>query len=88
MERHDPDWEERLRSGPQAADALLAGMRPMVSQVIVRPFVEAYRLVADVLASEDVAAGETMLADDAEVKARALGLGHQYVAHDQFAFFC
>ena len=52
-------------------------MRPLVSQVIVRPFVEAYRLVADVLASEDVAAD---LADNAEVTRRALGLGHQYVA--------
>jgi glycerol-3-phosphate O-acyltransferase len=80
MERHDPAWEERLRSGPQAADALLAEMRPLVSQVIVRPFVEAYRLVADVLASEDVGVGEAAPADDAEVTRRALGLGHQYVA--------
>jgi glycerol-3-phosphate O-acyltransferase len=80
MDRHDPAWEERLRSGPQAADALLAEMRPLVSQVIVRPFVEAYRLVADVLASEHVAVGKAGMADDAEVKARALGLGHQYVA--------
>ena len=77
MDRHDPAWEERLRSGPDAADELLAEMRPLVSQVIVRPFVEAYRLVADVLASEDVAAD---LADNAEVTRRALGLGHQYVA--------
>jgi glycerol-3-phosphate O-acyltransferase len=77
MDRHDPAWEERLRSGPDAADELLAEMRPLVSQVIVRPFVEAYRLVADVLASEDIAAD---LADDAEVTRRALGLGHQYVA--------
>jgi len=77
MDRHDPAWEERLRSGPDAADELLAEMRPLVSQVIVRPFVEAYRLVADVLASEDVAAD---LADSAEVTRRALGLGHQYVA--------
>jgi glycerol-3-phosphate O-acyltransferase len=74
MERHDPLWEERLRSGPDQADALLAGMRPLVSHVIVRPFVEAYRLVADVLAS-DVAPDE-----DALVIERALGLGHQYVA--------
>ncbi|HUB21912.1 MAG TPA: glycerol-3-phosphate 1-O-acyltransferase, partial [Streptosporangiaceae bacterium] len=79
MHRHDPAWEERLRSGPDAADALLAGMRPLVSQAIVRPFVEAYRLVADVLAGEDVA-GEAALADDAEVTRRALGLGRQYVA--------
>jgi glycerol-3-phosphate O-acyltransferase len=80
MERHDPNWEERLRSGPEAADALLAEMRPLVSQVIVRPFVQAYRLVADVLASEDVSSGPDDLADDAEVTRRALGLGHQYVA--------
>ncbi|HXO23699.1 MAG TPA: glycerol-3-phosphate 1-O-acyltransferase [Streptosporangiaceae bacterium] len=80
MERHDPAWESRLRSGPGPADALLAEMRPLVSQVIVRPFVEAYRLVADVLASEDVSAGVDTLADDAEVTRRALGLGHQYVA--------
>jgi glycerol-3-phosphate O-acyltransferase len=78
MSRHDPSWESRLRSG--AADALLAEMRPLVSQVIVRPFVEAYRLVADVLATEDVTAGVDTLADDAEVTRRALGLGHQYVA--------
>jgi glycerol-3-phosphate O-acyltransferase len=80
MERHDPAWEERLRSGPDAADALLEQMRPLVSQVIVRPFVEAYRLVADVLATEDVTADVDTRADDAEVTRRALGLGHQYVA--------
>jgi glycerol-3-phosphate O-acyltransferase len=78
MSRHDPAWEARLRSG--TADALLAEMRPLVSQVIVRPFVEAYRLVADVLATEDVASGVDTLDDDAEVTRRALGLGHQYVA--------
>jgi len=49
-------------------------MRPLVSQVIVRPFVEAYRIVADVLASDDT------LTDDKEITRRALGLGQQYVA--------
>ncbi len=79
MDRHDPAWEDRLRSGPGEADALLAEMRPLVSQVIVRPFVQAYRLVADVLAGDDtLAVGEQ--ANDAEVIERALGLGHQYVA--------
>src|ERR1039458_8303608 len=56
MNRHDPGWEERLRSGPVGADALLAQMRPLVSHLLVRPFVEAYRLVADVLVHDDVPA--------------------------------
>jgi glycerol-3-phosphate O-acyltransferase len=55
----------------------------------VRPFVEAYRLVADVLAhdeppsegaSADGASAAGASADDAEVIRRALGLGRQYVA--------
>jgi glycerol-3-phosphate O-acyltransferase len=74
MDRHEPAWEERLRAGPLGADALLAGMRPLVSHVVVRPFVEAYRIVADVLAHDDG------LSDEAEVVRRALGLGRQYVA--------
>jgi glycerol-3-phosphate O-acyltransferase len=77
MNRHQPGWEERLRSGPVGADALLARMRPLVSHLLVRPFVEAYRLVADVLVHDDVPAAD---ASDAEVIQRALGLGRQYVA--------
>jgi glycerol-3-phosphate O-acyltransferase len=74
MTRHDPSWESRLRSGPAAADELLAGMRPLVSHVVVRPFVEAYRLVADVLAHNDT------VTSDSDVVREALGLGRQYVA--------
>src|SRR5260370_21116752 len=47
MDRHDPTWQERLRSGPEEADALLSQIRPLVSHLIARPFVEAYRLPAD-----------------------------------------
>jgi len=74
MTRHDPSWEARLRSGPAAADELLAGMRPLVSHVVVRPFVEAYRLVADVLAHDET------VTSDSDVVREALGLGRQYVA--------
>lgn len=74
MARHDPAWEDKLRAGQ--ADALLAGMRPLVSHVMVRPFVEAYRIVADVLVNDDVTASD----EDSEVTSRALGLGQQYVA--------
>ena len=74
MTRHDPSWESLLGSGPTAADGLLARMRPLVSQVVVRPFVEAYRLVADVLVHDDA------VVSDSEVVRQALGLGRQYVA--------
>ncbi len=74
MNRHELAWQERLRAGPEAAEALLADMRPLVSHVLVRPFVEAYRLVADVLTADDT------VSDEAEVTRRALGLGRQYVA--------
>ena len=83
MDRHEPgspSWEERLRAGPMEADALLAQMRPLVSHVLVRPFVEAYRIVADVLAGPDVPTGSDGSADRDEVTRRALGLGRQYVA--------
>ena len=93
MDRHDPAWEERLRAGPAEADALLSAMRPLVSHVMVRPFVDAYRLVADVLASDHALASGGgpagadepserggALADREEVVRRALGLGQQYVA--------
>jgi glycerol-3-phosphate O-acyltransferase len=84
MNRHDPGWEERLKSGPVGADALLAQMRPLVSHLLVRPFVEAYQLVADVLVHDDDPADGARAdegpAYEAEVIKRALGLGRQYVA--------
>lgn len=80
MERHDPGWQSRLNSGPAGAEALLAGMRPLVSHVIVRPFVEAYRLVADVLVADDSVVSDIFDVSDEEISRRALGLGRQYVA--------
>jgi glycerol-3-phosphate O-acyltransferase len=74
MDRHDPSWQERLAAGPAGASALLASMRPLASQVVVRPFVQAYRIVADVLVDD------FELTDRDEIVRRALGLGQQYVA--------
>ncbi len=68
MDRHDPAWEERLRAGPES---LLSAMRPLVSHVIVRPFVDAYRLVADVLAGDDLPTAGDGSADGDEVTRRA-----------------
>jgi glycerol-3-phosphate O-acyltransferase len=78
MDRHDPGWEQRLVAGE--GEELLAAMRPLVSHVIVRPFVEAYRLLADVLAQDETLARDETPASRDEVIRQALGLGHQYVA--------
>ena len=46
---HDPDWESRLGEGPAAIEALLRRFRPFSAHRVLRPFVEAYRVVADAL---------------------------------------
>ncbi len=47
LRRYDPDWASKI----QGADAmtLLASMGPLVSHAVLRPFAEAYSIVADVL---------------------------------------
>ncbi len=87
MSRHDPSWSQRLASSDDlrassddllaSSDDLLAEMRPLVSHIMVRPFVDAYRIVADVLAADDLPM------DEADIERRALGLGRQYVAQQR-----
>ena len=43
----DPDWEQSIDSPSYASD-LLRGMRPLVAHACLKPYVEAYRIVADV----------------------------------------
>jgi glycerol-3-phosphate O-acyltransferase len=74
MNRHDPRWEELLSASPAGAETLMSRMRPLVSHIVVRPFIGAYRLVAEVLVEDGGPA------EDKEVIRRALGLGRQYVA--------
>ena len=68
------EWESRLDAGPDAVAALLRAKRPLMSNAMLRPLFEAYKIVADVLcdAPADIA--------DKELTQRALGVGNQYVA--------
>src|SRR5262249_30605999 len=52
----NPRWEEALRAGPESIQSLLRSFRPFNSHRVLRPFVEAYRVVADYLARQDPAA--------------------------------
>ncbi|MFM9035369.1 MAG: glycerol-3-phosphate 1-O-acyltransferase [Mycobacterium sp.] len=68
------DWAAQLAAGPEAVDELLRAKRPLMANAMLRPFFEAYEIVADVLcdAPADI--------DDKELNKLALGVGGQYAA--------
>lgn len=74
LELQDPRWRERFGQGRDGARELLRRLRPLTSFLVLRPFVEAYRVVADAL----VAVGDAEAPPDAELLRRCLGLGKQY----------
>ena len=70
---HDSNWEERLNGGPEAVLNVLRQFRPFNAHLVLRPFLESYRVVGDML---------ERLAEDAptkdEILTRCLALGKQY----------
>jgi glycerol-3-phosphate O-acyltransferase len=69
-----PGWEAELADGPDAVDTLLRGKRPLMASAMLRPFFEAYEIVADVLceAPADIS--------DKDLTKESLGVGGQYAA--------
>ena len=70
----DPDWEARVRAGREEIRALLARFRPFSSHRVLRPFVEAYGVAADLLARHDPREPVA----EARLVEQCLGLGRQY----------
>ncbi len=68
------DWTSQLDAGPEAVEALLCAKRPLMSNAMLRPFFEAYEIVADVLCDAPGDIGEK------ELSKLALGVGNQYAA--------
>lgn len=68
------DWEARVGAGGAEVDAMLSQMRPLMGDVMLRVFFEAYEIVADVLCDAPVDV------DDKVLTQLALGVGQQYVA--------
>jgi glycerol-3-phosphate O-acyltransferase len=68
------DWEDDVAAGPDCIAEMLQKKRPVVAGALLRPFFEAYGIVADVLrdAPADI--------DEKDLTRRALGVGNQYVA--------
>jgi glycerol-3-phosphate O-acyltransferase len=67
------DWETQLGSA-DSIDKLLYAKRPVTSYVMLRPFFEAYEIMADVLRRAPARISEKELAS------LAMGVGRQYVA--------
>ncbi|MGV0716954.1 glycerol-3-phosphate 1-O-acyltransferase [Mycolicibacterium sp. XJ662] len=68
------DWEAHVSAGGDQVDALLRGKKPLIAGAMLRPFFEAYEIVADALREAPAEIGEK------ELTKKALGLGNQYVA--------
>ncbi|WP_193047110.1 glycerol-3-phosphate 1-O-acyltransferase [Mycolicibacterium baixiangningiae] len=71
------DWESHVAAGGQQIDALLRAKRPLMASAMLRPFFEAYEILASALRD---APAEI---DEKELTKRAMGLGRQYVAQDR-----
>jgi len=78
LSHHVVDWEDRLDQGSGAILEVLARIRPFHAHRVLRPFLEAYRVVGDVLESRD--SGESI--DESRFLSECLALGHQY-AHQR-----
>ena len=68
------EWEAQLAAGAEAVDDLLRAKHPLMSNAMLRPFFEAYQIVADVLCSAPADIS------DKDLNTQALGVGEQYVA--------
>ncbi|PJE06004.1 glycerol-3-phosphate 1-O-acyltransferase [Mycobacterium sp.] len=77
MSWHD-DWQQRIAAGEDTIRRLLQEKRPLTAAATMRPFFEAYAIVAEVLRLHPVAH-----IDSKDLLQRALGLGRQYVAQER-----
>jgi glycerol-3-phosphate O-acyltransferase len=74
LDRMAPDWRARLEEGPDGVQALLEVLPTLGSDMLLRPFVEAYAIAADVL----VAHGGEPAPEPRHWIEECMGLGRQY----------
>jgi glycerol-3-phosphate O-acyltransferase len=71
------DWEANVAAGGDRIAGMLRAKRPLIAGAMLRPFFEAYALLADVLLDAPAEIDEKALTT------KALGVGRQYVAQDR-----
>ncbi len=83
MLRRGADWEDRLRRGRAEARRMIAGHPPVSAPFMLRPFLESYLLVMEVLATGGFDPDQPV--DRSTVVKRSLALGTQYLAQHRLA---
>lgn len=48
LNHYDADWQTKLKKSPQFATVLLESLDPIIAHSVLRPYIEAYRVVAEV----------------------------------------
>jgi glycerol-3-phosphate O-acyltransferase len=71
---HDPNWEAALVEGGEAIRATVRRFKPFNAHRVLRPFLEAYRVVGDALERHDASTP----VDEAALVSTCLALGKQY----------
>ena len=71
------DWQRLIAAGQDGIDMLLRAKGSLMADAMLRPFFEAFAIVADVLRDAPTEIGEK------ELTKLALGVGRQYVAQDR-----
>ena len=71
---HDPRWEEAFDGGSESVVALVRRFKPFNAHRVLRPFLEAYRVVGDALERLD----PQQPVDEATFLTTSLALGKQY----------
>jgi glycerol-3-phosphate O-acyltransferase len=71
---HDANWESQVQAGSDSIHRLIQGFRPFSSHRVLRPFVEAYQIVGDLLEQRDP--DEPL--DRGKLLERCMRVGRQY----------
>jgi len=74
LDRHDPDWRNKVAEGSQSTQELLEAIRPLTAYTVLRSFLESYAVVAALLLRQD--GGDV---GDDELIRRCQALGRQHL---------
>jgi glycerol-3-phosphate O-acyltransferase len=74
LAHHHPEWEAGLAGGVQAIETVVRSIRPFTAHRVLRPFLDAYAIAADVLEGWEVESP----VEAGRFESAALALGRQY----------